>query len=95
MLKNTTLIVLILLFVLLQISIWSNDGTRATLQVQNEEKEAVKRRIMTHKKRNMALEKEIRHLRNSPAEIEARARHDLGMIKKDETFILMPNEQTP
>lgn len=72
--------------------IWSDEGTRASLQTQNEEKKAVEQRILTHETRNMSLKEEIRHLRDNPAEIEARARHNLGMIKENETFILMPDE---
>jgi cell division protein FtsB len=38
------------------------------------------------KKRNQALMQQVQGLKNNNEAVEARARHELGMIKKGETF---------
>jgi len=45
--------------------------------------------------RNESLEAEVKDLKSGTAAIEERARSELGMIKKDETFIQIIKPQKP
>jgi len=77
---------LIALLVFLQFRLWfEKDGVRdmlqlkKTLAMQTIENEELK-------KRNALLLFQIKRLRNSKDATEARARNELGMVKKGETF---------
>lgn len=47
------------------------------------------------RQRNLALEAEVRDLKQGMEAIEERARSELGMIKKDETFYQVIEETNP
>lgn len=77
---------LIIFLFFLQYQLWfANDGIKdmlkikKILQLQKQENEALK-------KRNDELLFQIERLQNSHEETESRARSELGMIKKNETF---------
>ena len=85
---------LVLLFIVMQYKLWVGDGSlievqhlRKAIEVQQAEYERLKAR-------NDKLEVEVRDLKTGLAAVEERARTDLGMIKKGETFFQVP-EQTP
>jgi len=42
---------------------------------------------------NQALQIEVDSLKNDASAIEAKARNDLGLIKKDETYFQIVNEE--
>lgn len=46
----------------------------------------LKQKLALKQQRNKVLEAEVLDLRKGKEAIEAIARHDLGLIKKDETF---------
>ena len=74
------------LIVLLQYPLWLGKGSWqrvAELERQVEEQKAVNARL---KARNDHLDAEVRDLKQGTDAIEERARTDLGMIRKDETF---------
>ncbi len=80
-------IVLLILLIMLQSKLWSDDGGlkevwqhRAELELQREESRL-------RQERNAELEAEVRDLNNGLAAIEERARSELGMIRRGETFI--------
>jgi cell division protein FtsB len=77
---------LIVLLLLLQYEFWFSDGGMKTVfQTQKSiSKQAQKNAELD--KRNQVLIAEIKDLQNGNAAIEARARHDLGMVKKGEVF---------
>jgi len=84
-------IVLILLLIFLQYRLWfDSDGIqhmyilKKQLSLQTEENVKLK-------KRNEELLSEIRLLQANQTAIEAHARQELGMIKKDETFYQVIN----
>ena len=84
--------VLIALLGFLQYRLWVGEGSLAQLA-------ELKRDIHTQqlenahlRSRNQALSAEIEALKNGSS-MEDRARRDMGMIRKDETFILMVDEQ--
>ena len=72
--------------VLLQARLWlSNGGLREVWRLEAE----VARQVETNERlaaRNAALEAEVRDLKDGLAAAEERARTELGMIHKDETF---------
>ncbi|MGH8476412.1 MAG: cell division protein FtsB [Methylococcales bacterium] len=78
--------ILLVLLVFLQYKLWYGDSGFRKIQ-------DYERRITTHKKEiqavkdhNAALQAEVDDLKNGLTAIEERARRDLGMIRKNETF---------
>ena len=74
------------LIVLLQYPLWLGKGSWqrvAELDRQVEQQRSVNERL---KARNDALDAEVRDLKQGTDAIEERARHELGMIKRDEIF---------
>jgi cell division protein FtsB len=78
--------VLILLLLILQYKLWFGDGNmrevwqlETTIEAQTAENKKLR-------ERNLALEAEVKDLKQGLEAIEERARNELGMIKKDETF---------
>ena len=86
--------ILIVLLLVLQYKLWFGDGNmrevwRLQAAIEEQQKENEKLR-----ERNTALEAEVMDLKQGLEAIEERARNELGMIKKDETFyqIVEPDE---
>ena len=83
---------LITLLILLQFKLWLGDGgisdvwrLNKSIQVQNQEN-------IILKERNLALEAEVQDLKQGMNAIEERARNELGMIRKGETFYQVVEE---
>ncbi len=77
---------LLVLFITLQLSLWVGEGSLAEvhqLKQQIEKQQAENKQLS---ERNAALEAEVRDFKQGLGAIEERARNELGMIKKDETF---------
>lgn len=90
-----SLLVLALLFLILQYRLWWGEGSyaqRAELSRQVEQQKARNDRL---RERNRILAEEVEGLRTDPGAIEERARTDLGMIRKDETFFLVLDKRRP
>jgi cell division protein FtsB len=85
-------VILGLLFFVLQYDLWIGEGSLATVwRLQNEitvQKEENKK----FTDRNDALIAEVKDLKKGDAAIEERARNELGMIKKGETYIQVVDE---
>ncbi len=78
--------ILLLLLVILQFRLWVGDASVREvwrLQTAVEQQQQENRRL---KARNQALEAEVNDLKQGVEAIEERARSELGMIKKNETF---------
>ena len=78
--------VMIVLLVLLQHRLWLGDGGvhevwRLKYRIAQQERENAALRD-----RNEALDAEVVDLKQGAAAIEERARNELGMIRRDETF---------
>lgn len=80
---------LVLILLVLQWRLWVGDGGVADLHrledqlaVQQQENEALRLR-------NNMLESEVLDLKNGLEAVEERARTDLGMTRKDETFYMI------
>lgn len=80
-------IILVGLLTLLQYDLWVGEGSLAAawqLEQAIAEQEAENARLA---ERNEALTAEVTDLKSGSAAIEERARSELGMIRKDETFV--------
>lgn len=90
-------VILVIVLVWLQYKLWvGDDGSLAEVA---ELKQAIKTQREQNellRERNRALEAEVKDLKAGLDAIEERARNELGMIKKGETFyqIVEPSEQT-
>jgi cell division protein FtsB len=83
------LILLFIMFAALQYRLWIAPGSWAdvaALERDLAEQKQVNERL---RNRNGVLEKEIRDLKTGLSGVEERARSELGLIKKDETFYLI------
>lgn len=86
---------LLVLFITLQLTLWFGEGGLAEvrkLQQQIEQQQAENARL---NERNAALEAEVKDFKQGLSAIEERARNELGMIKKDETFFQIIEEDKP
>jgi len=83
---RVTIAILIFLLLILQFRLWMGDssvGEVWRLQMAVDEQQQENARL---RERNDALDAEVNDLKKGVDAIEERARSDLGMIKKDETF---------
>ena len=77
---------LILLLILLQFEFWFSDGGMKTV-FQMKKSIAHQQQINAKlDQQNQLLSTQVSDLQNGNAAIEARARNDLGMVKKGEVF---------
>ncbi len=77
---------LIILLVLLQYKLWFGDGSLVDVWRLQAAIETQKQENLHLQERNAALEAEVQDLKQGQQAIEERARRELGMIKKGETF---------
>jgi cell division protein FtsB len=90
---KTLLLVLGVLFVLLQAQLWWGEGSLTDIQRLDREiteQSAANQQLQT---RNDALLQEVNDLKNGLDSIEERARSELGLIKKGETFYLILDDE--
>ncbi|MDA1108067.1 MAG: cell division protein FtsB [Proteobacteria bacterium] len=83
---------LIALVLALQYPLWMGSGSVVEAWRLKQERDTQGDENRTLKERNLALEAEVRDLKQGHAAIEERARSELGMIKKDETFYQVVRE---
>jgi cell division protein FtsB len=77
---------LVLLLMALQYRLWFGDGSLQEVWRLREEARSSRAELMQLHSRNQALAAEVADLKSGLDAIEERARADLGMIDKDETF---------
>ncbi|WP_455200063.1 cell division protein FtsB [Kaarinaea lacus] len=78
--------ILIVLLLVLQYKLWFGDGNMREVWQLQSAIEAQQKENEKLRERNAALEAEVQDLKQGLEAIEERARSELGMIKKDETF---------
>jgi len=78
--------ILILLLLILQYRLWFGDGNMREVWQLETTIETQKAENQKLRDRNLALEAEVKDLKQGLEAIEERARNELGMVKKDETF---------
>lgn len=84
--KRLLVAILITLLLVLQYRLWFSDGGLVKMWQLSEALEAQKQENARLTERNRALEAEVIDLKQGLQAIEERARTELGMVKKDETF---------
>lgn len=85
--------ILVILLLSLQYKLWVGQGSFAEvsrLEQTIEKQRATNARL---RGRNAALDAEVQDLKKGVEAVEERARSELGMIKKDETFFQIIDEQ--
>ena len=83
-------VVLVILLVALQYRLWRGEGSIAQstfLEKEIKQQQAENDRM---RERNRILDVEVQDLKLGADSVEERARNDIGMIKKDETFFMIP-----
>lgn len=89
------LLVMSVLFVLLlglQQQLWFGDGSLEEVRGLDRRTRAQQQENEQYLERNRALDAEVRDLKGGLDAIEERARRELGMTRKDETFYLLVEE---
>ena len=84
--------ILIFLLLILQYKLWFGDGNMREVWQLETTIESQKAENKKLRERNLALEAEVKDLKQGLEAIEERARNELGMIKKDETFYQIVEE---
>ena len=84
--------VLALMFVTLQVRLWTGQGSVAEIISSREHIERQQKENERLFRRNQLLAQEVVELQNGLETLEEQARVDLGMIRKDETFYLIYDE---
>lgn len=90
--KALTLIFVILI-ALLQYPLWLGKGSWLRVWELNRQVNAQQEKNAALKARNAMLDAEVRDLKSGKAAIEERARSELGMIKQDEVFFQVIEDQ--
>jgi cell division protein FtsB len=85
--------ILVILAVLLQYRLWFGDGGLLEVWELHRAVEIQKQENAVLMERNKALEAEVKDLKQGLDAIEERARSELGMVKKDETFFQAVEEK--
>lgn len=81
------------LIVLLQYPLWLGKGSWSRVWEVDQQLLAQRETNRKLQSRNAALDAEVRDLKQGLEAIEERARSELGMIKQDEMFFQILNEQ--
>lgn len=77
------------LLIYLQINLWVGEGSIANVWGLKQEQARLVDENKHLMERNAAMAAEVQNLKSGVDAIEERARMELGMIKKDETFYLI------
>ncbi|MGB0663557.1 MAG: cell division protein FtsB [Pontibacterium sp.] len=87
--------VLILIILLLNYRLWFGDLNPADSRELAQKIEQQTEKNAIAKERNAALDAEVRDLKSGLSAVEERARSELGLVKKGETFfqLIEPNAQ--
>lgn len=88
-LAKVSFIVLTIVFLLLQFSLWSGAGSLLTVWKLKADIEAQTQKNLNVEARNERLRAEVLSLKEGLDAVEERARLELGMIRDDETFFLI------
>lgn len=79
-------VILIILFAYLQYKLWVSDGNMKEMWALEERIEILIQKNSTLQRRNNALQAEVENLKTGQDVVEEKARRDLGLVGKDETF---------
>ena len=93
MTRSMILLLLVVLLGWLQYRLWVGQGSLQELHQLNRAVERQSAEIAALQARNQDLRAEVDDLREGRDAVEERARSDLGMIRKKETFFLVVEEE--
>jgi cell division protein FtsB len=88
-------VILGLLFIVLQYDLWIGEGSLATVWQLQQGINEQKKENDKIRQRNESLVAEVNDLKKGNTAIEERARNELGMVKKGETYIQVVTEKPP
>jgi len=88
---RTVIVVLVLLLLVLQYKLWFGKGSVQDIKASQQRIALNKKENEQLAKRNQAVANEIAELKQGKGAAQERARHDLGMVKKDETYYQFVN----
>jgi len=93
--ERVIIFILLLLLLALQYPLWLGNGNLINVWRLKQEIKEHKEQNTRLQERNRALAAEVLDLKQGQAAIEERARSELGMVKKDETFfqVIEPEEK--
>jgi cell division protein FtsB len=86
-------LILLLLLALLQYRLWVGDGSFAEVWQLHQDVERQRAENEQLRERNAALDAEVKDLKQGLDAIEERAREELGMVKEDEVFYQIIEEE--
>jgi len=78
--------ILFILFISLQVRLFFGDGSMREMLALKKQVETKQAEVALLQERNLKLDAEVKDLKHRLGALEERARTDLGMIRKDETF---------
>jgi cell division protein FtsB len=87
-------LILLLLLAFLQYRLWVGEGSLAQIALMKHAIEKQERDNAHLRARNQALASDIEALKSGES-VEDRARRDMGMIRNDESFVLIVDEKSP
>lgn len=87
------MLVLIIVLSYLQYRLWIGDGSLAHAHRLEGEIKQQQAEIDRMRERNRILDVEVKELKTGLDTIEERARNDIGLIKKDETFFIILDDK--
>lgn len=85
-LSKVLITIIVLLIVHLQYRLWFGDGSIRQIWQYQTRLDVLSQQVQQKKERNEALYGDVLDLRKGQEAVEERARHELGMIKENETF---------
>ncbi len=88
-------VMLFTMLVLLQYRLWIGNGSLTEVHHLQQEQQSILEENKSLKERNGSLAAEVLDLKQGLEAIEERARSEMGMIKKDETFYQLVDTKYP
>lgn len=87
--KRSLMLILCLMLLVLQYRLWGGSSNLRDVYRLREAITSEQKGVAALTKRNQTLDADLKFLKLRPEALEERARADLGMIKKNETFCLV------
>lgn len=84
-------VIAVLILLMLQFGLWFGQSGYFARERLTNELGKQQQRVSQLRSRNRILKAEVMTLKDDRSVLEARARHDLGMVKKGEVFYLIPD----
>ena len=86
------LAILVIILLVLQYKLWLREGSLSEVYRLQRAVQAQQQKNVESRERNQALEGEVKDLKQGLEAIEERARSELGMVRKGETFYQIVEE---